>query len=396
MSSPQESVFMKAKTKFTQIGRDPFNHGRLVNPPPMRGSTVLFKDFAEYKKARAGTLGTATYGRYGNYITEKLCADLCEMFGAEGVILTGCGNSAFATTLIALLSAGDHVLMVDSVYDPTRNFCENELKRLGVEVTYYDPRLNSGIESLVQKNTKVIYAESPGSLSFEVQDIPAIAKIAHQHGAKLVVDNTWGTPLLCDPFALGADVWLASASKYLSGHSDLLMGLVCANKESWPAIKRAHKSIGANAGSEEIYLMSRGLRTLGVRLPAHEAAAIEIAKWLQQQPEVTRILHPAFESCPGHEFWKRDFNGSNGLFAFTTKELSEKQIAAFVDSLHHFGMGYSWGGYESLILPLWVDSIRTATTPPEGQLFRVHIGLEDIDDLKADLENGFKQLRAAS
>jgi cystathionine beta-lyase len=387
---------MKAKTKYTHIGRDPFNHGRVVNPPPMRGSTILFKDYAEYKKARAGQLGTASYGRYGNYITEKFCEDLKELFGAHGIVLTGCGNSAFATTLFGVLNAGDHLLMVDTVYDPTRDFCERELSRLGIKTTYYDPTIGADIASLIRPNTKVIYAESPGSLTFELQDIPAISKVAHQHDICVIVDNTYGTPLLCDPFALGADIWLASASKYLSGHSDLLMGFICANEKYWPTIKRAHKSIGANPGSEEIYLMMRGMRTLGARMPVHEKAALEIAHWLSEQPEVTAIYHPAFEDCPGHEIWKRDYKGSNGLFSFTTNELPEEKIAAFVDSLEHFGMGYSWGGYESLCLPIfWLNKIRTASKPYEGQLFRVHIGLEDVEDLKADLHQGFEAMRKA-
>ncbi|MDG1286389.1 MAG: cystathionine beta-lyase [Rickettsiales bacterium] len=387
---------MKTKTKYTHVGRDPFNHGRMVNPPPMRGSTILFKDFAEYQLSRQGKLGTAVYGRYGNQVTEKFTTDLCDLFGAEGVILTGCGNSAFATALLALLSAGDHLLMIDTVYEPTRHFCDKELTRLGIEVTYYDPALGSDIEALFQDNTKVVYAESPGSLTFEVQDIRALSAVTHKHDAYLVLDNTWGAPLLCEPFELGVDLWIASASKYLSGHSDLLMGIACANEKTWPALKRAHKNIGANAGSEEIFLMMRGMRTLGVRLPAHEKVALEIAHWLKTQPEVTQILHPAFEECPGHEYWKRDFNGSNGLFAFRTIAMSDAQIAAFVDNLHHFGMGWSWGGYESLILPLWLDNIRTASKVGDGQLFRVHIGLEDAGDLKADLDNGFTKMRAIS
>lgn len=387
---------MKAKTKYTHVGRDPFNHGRVVNPPPMRGSTILFKDFAEYKKSIAGTLGTASYGRYGNQVIEKLCEDLQDLFSAEGVVLTSNGNSSFTTSLLALLSAGDHLLIVDTIYAPTRSFCDNELTRLGVEVTYYDPAINSGIEELMQDNTKVVYLESPGSLTFEVQDVPAIADIAHKHGAKVLMDNTWGTPHLCDPFAMGVDVWLASASKYLSGHSDLLMGIICANKDCWPDVKRTHKNVGANAGSEEIYLMMRGMRTLGVRMAAHDKAALEIAKWLQTQPEVKQILHPAFEDCMGHEYWKRDYKASNGLFAFVTDKMSDAQIAALVDNLHHFGMGWSWGGYESLILPLWLDNIRTASKVGEGQLWRIHIGLEDIEDIKEDLANGFAKMRDAS
>ena len=383
------------QTNYLHIGTDPERYGGVVNPPVMRASTILFKDYAEYKQARKGTLGRPTYGRYGNVSTEKFREDLAEMFGAEGVVLTGCGNSAFATALLAVLSAGDHLLIADTVYDPTRHFCENELKRFGVEVTYYDPTLGTEIASLMQPNTRVVYAESPGSLTFEVQDIPAIAQVAHEHEAVMMVDNTYGTPHLCDPFALGADIWIASASKYLSGHSDLLMGLVCANKQYWPSIKRAHKSIGANAGPDSIYLLQRGMRTLGARLPMHERAAMEIANWLKTQEEVTHILHPAFAECPGHEYWKRDFKGSNGLFAFTMSELSDAQIGAFVDSLRLFGMGYSWGGYESLILPLWVDSIRSATKFDKGQLFRVHIGLEHVEDLKNDLQQGFEAMRKA-
>lgn len=384
---------MKAKTKFTHVGRDPFNHGRLVNPPPMRGSTILFRNYDEYQKSRKGQLGTAVYGRYGNCTIEKICEDLQDLFSAETVILTGCGNSAFSTALLSLLNAGDHLLMVDTTYEPTRHFCNNELARLGIETTYYDPMLGADIASLIQDNTKVIYTESPGSLTFEVQDIPAIAKVAHQNNAYVIMDNTWGTPLLCDPFKMGADVWIASGSKYLSGHSDLLMGVICANKQTADRVKRTHKGIGAIAGSEEIYLMMRGMRTLAPRLEAHEKAAIKVAKWLQEQPEVTAILHPAFEDCTGHEYWKRDYQSSNGLFAFHTTKMSDEQMATIVDNLHHFGMGWSWGGYESLILPLWLEGIRTASDIPDTQLWRVHIGLEDVDDLKADLHQAFEKMR---
>jgi len=385
---------MKTKTKYTHVGRDPFNHGRVVNPPPMRGSTILFKDYAEYQKSRKGKLGTAVYGRYGNCTIEKICADLRDLFDAASVTLTGCGNSAFSTTLLGLLNAGDHLLMVDTTYEPTRHFCTKELARLGIETTFYDPMMGADIASLIQDNTKVIYTESPGSLTFEVQDVPAIAKVAHANDALVVMDNTWGTPHLCDPFAMGVDVWIASGSKYLSGHSDLLMGVICANEKTKPMIERAHKGIGAIAGSEEIYLMMRGMRTLAPRMKAHEAAAIEIAHWLQEQAEVTQILHPAFENCAGHEHWKRDYTGSNGLFAFKTKAMSDEQMATFVDSLHHFGMGWSWGGYESLILPLWLEGIRTASGFNDDQLWRVHIGLEDIDDLKGDLKQAFAKMRA--
>ncbi len=385
---------MKAKTKFTHVGRDPFNHGRVVNPPPMRGSTILFKDYAEYQKSRQGKLGTAVYGRYGNCTLEKICEDLCDLFKAKAVCLTGCGNSAFSTTLLGLLNAGDHLLMVDTVYEPTRHFCTNELARLGIETTFYNPMIGADIASLMQENTKVIYTESPGSLTFEIQDIPAIGEVAKKHGAYLVMDNTWGTPLLCDPFEMGVDVWIASGSKYLSGHSDLLMGVICANDRTADIIKRVNKSIGAIAGSEEIYLMMRGMRTLGPRLDVHEKSALEVAKWLQEQPEVTSILHPAFESCAGHENWKRDYNASNGLFSFRTIAMNDEQIGTLVDSLQHFGMGWSWGGYESLILPLWLEGIRTASDLGEGQLWRVHIGLEDVDDIKDDLAQAFAKMRA--
>lgn len=385
---------MKTNTKITTLGRNPHKHGGVVNPPVYHASTILFKDYEAYKDSRKGGYINASYGRYGTEPILEFAKALAELDGGAGAMITASGAAAQTTSLLAVLGSGDHVLVTDSVYDPTRKFCNLELKRLGIETTYFDPNIGAGIAALFQPNTKAVFLESPGSLTFEIQDIPAIAKVAHDRGAVVILDNTYAAPLLNKPFELGADISTYSATKYVSGHSDLIMGVISANEEYLPIVEQTHKNLGACPGPDDVYLAQRGLRTLAVRMKQHESAALEIAQWLKQFPEVTQVLHPALPDCPGHALWKRDFNGSNGLFGFKVKSCSEKAIAAFVDGLHHFGMGYSWGGYESLILRLWLTNIRSLPQKDDDIYFRIHIGLEDIDDLKEDLEAGFKRMRA--
>lgn len=383
---------MKQNTKITTVGRNPHaNHG-VVNPPVYHASTILFKDYEEYKASRQGGFIASSYGRYGTESTLSFAQALADLDGGYGGIVTASGVSAFTTTLFALLNAGDHLLMTDSVYDPTRKFCDAELARLGIETTYYDPMIGGDISELIRENTKVVFCESPGSLTFEVQDVPVIAKAAHAKGVKVVLDNTYAAPILNKPYELGVDAVIYSGSKYVSGHSDLIMGVITANEETYSVINKTHKNIGACPGPDDVYLAQRGLRTLGARMKQHESAALEIAHWLKGRSEVLKVLHPALPDCPGHEIFKRDFSGSNGLFGVILRECSERQVAAFFDSLHHFGMGYSWGGYESLIIPLWLDKIRSVNQYKEGRYIRLHIGLEDVDDLKADLEAGFTRM----
>jgi cystathionine beta-lyase len=285
------------------------------------------------------------------------------------------------------------VLVADSVYRPNRRFCNNVLKRLGVTVTYYDPLIGAGIDKLITKKTKVVFTESPGSQTFEVQDIPAIAKAAHAAGAVVILDNTWATPLYFKPFAHGADVSIQAATKYIGGHADIMLGAITMNERTSAAVAKTHDDLGLCVGPEDVYLGLRGLRSLGVRLARHQQSALEMARWLAERPEVARVIHPALPSDPGYAIWKRDFTGASGLFSIVLKPVAPAKLAAMLDGLSLFGMGYSWGGFESLILPFDPSTYRTATRwKAEGPAIRLHIGLEDVDDLKADLEAGFARL----
>ncbi|MGA7544231.1 MAG: cystathionine beta-lyase [Methyloceanibacter sp.] len=376
-------------TRLAHTGREPGRYHGFVNPPIYRGSTVLFPSVA----ALEANDQDYTYGRLGTPTVSALEEALAELEGGYRTLLTPSGLSAIAATLLALVAAGDHVLITDSAYRPTRRFCDHVLKRLGVETTYYDPLLGAGIKALVKKTTRVVFTESPGSQSFEVQDIPGIAEAAHAAGACVVMDNTWATPLYLKPFAHGVDVSIQAATKYIVGHADAMLGAITTTEAAWPTIARAHEAFGLCPGPEDVYLGLRGLRSLGVRLARHQASGIEIARWLAGRPEVARVLHPALASDPGHALWKRDFTGASGLFAVVLKPVAAEAVAAMLDGLELFGMGYSWGGFESLILPFDPSEYRTATKwQSEGPALRLHIGLEDVDDLRADLEAGFGRL----
>ena len=299
--------------------------------------------------------------------------------------------------LQALLGAGDHCLMVDSAYGPARNFCEGVLKKCGVETTYYDPLIGEGIAKLIRPNTKVVYCESPGSLTFEIQDIPAIAAVAHRHGAKVLMDNTWGTPYLFRSFEHGVDVSIHAATKYICGHSDVMLGAVIMNEETFLPVRSAMGQIGHSAAPDDVFFALRGMRTLSTRLERHQRNAMEVAKWLQTRPEVSRVLYPALPEDPGHAIWKRDFLGACGLFGVVLKPASKEQVYAMIDALDLFGIGASWGGFESLIQPMYPQNSRTATKwDAEGPGIRIHIGLEDPQDLMADLAQGLEHLRKAS
>jgi len=379
-------------TEVVHSGRDPLAQHGFVNTPVYRGSTVLFPTLAALK-ARTQPY---TYGRRATPTTHALEEAINGITGGAATILTSSGLCAVSTALLALLRAGDELLMVDTVYQPTRAFCDGMLKRLGITTTYYDPLIGGDIASLMKPNTRVVFVESPGSQTFEVQDIPAIAAAAHARDAIVVADNTWAGLLYCKPLALGVDVSVEAATKYIVGHADAMLGVVTANARTAKAIDAAKEGLGTSPGSEETYLALRGLRTLEVRLRHHMQAGIEIARWLDARPEVARVIHPALESHPGHALWRRDFTGASGLFAVTLKPVPETALAAFLDGLQLFGMGYSWGGYESLIIPFDPRSYRTATRWTEpGPALRLHIGLENIEDLKADLAAAFARLNAA-
>jgi cystathionine beta-lyase len=383
----------KPATRLAHAGRDPGHFHGFVNTPIYRGSTVLFPTAA----ALEANDQEYTYGRLGTPTVKALAEAIAELEGGHATLLTPSGLSAIATTFLSLLSPGDHVLVSDSVYRPTRRFCDNALSRLGVDVAYYDPLVGAGIKSLLKPNTKVVFAESPGSQTFEVQDIPAISAVAHAAGALVVLDNTWATPLFFKPFAHGADVSIQAATKYIVGHADAMLGAITVNEAVWPTLARTHDELGLCAGPEDVYLALRGLRSLGVRLARHQASALTVAEWLAKRPEVARVIYPALTSDPGHAIWKRDFTGSSGLFSIVLKPVPKKAVAAMLDDLELFGMGYSWGGYESLIIPFDPSSYRTATKwKAEGPALRLHIGVEEVDDLKSDLEAGFARLATNS
>lgn len=396
MSDPGDDSRRPA-TRVAQAGRRREWTQGVVNPPVYRASTCLFETLADLDAAIADPDAGLYYGRRGTPTTWALEAALTELEpGAAGTKLYPSGVAAIAAALLTVAKTGDHLLMVDSVYEPTRLFCNGTLKNLGIETSYYDPMIGAGVAKLCRPNTRAIFLESPGSLTFEVQDVPAIVAVARERGIITILDNTWATPLLFPAIARGVDLSMQALTKYVVGHSDAMLGSVTAAPALWPQLKQTTYRLGQCVSPDDAYLGSRGLRTLHTRLQRHEASALRIATWLAEQPAVDRVLHPALPSCPGHEFWKRDFNGSSGLFAFTLKRGERRDCAPLVDGLRHFGMGFSWGGYESLVLPVEPHRIRTATRwDAPGQLIRLNIGLEDPDDLIADLDAGLARYEAA-
>jgi cystathionine beta-lyase len=382
----------KQDTLIVTLGRDPETNFGVVNPPIYHASTIIHPTL---KTVRDRSLPFG-YGRRGTPTTAALQKTIAALEGGFNSLLTPSGLAAVSVALLSHLKTGDHLLMVDSVYGPSRHFCDTILKRNGIEITYYDPRIGAGITKLMKPNTAVVFAESPGSVTFEVQDVSALAKAAHAGGAKLILDNTWASPLFFKPFDHGVDVSIQAITKYLCGHSDVMMGAITTTEESWAATLAGHGAIGMSVAPDDVYLVLRGIRTLSVRLERHMKSGIALARWLEARPEVSRVIHPALESHPDHAIWKRDFLGASGLFSIVLKPCTEAALAAMLDDLELFGMGYSWGGYESLIIPQDLEGNRTATSPDcEGPLLRLHAGLEDLDDLKADLDAGFARLAAA-
>jgi cysteine-S-conjugate beta-lyase len=380
-------------TRIIHDHRDPSATHGFVNAPAYRGSTVLFPTLDKIRTRDQAF----TYGRRGTPTTVELERAISSLEGAEQTILTASGYQAVTTAILAYVQAGDNILMTDSVYQPTRAFCDRMLAKLGVTTTYYDPVIGAGIAALIQPNTRLIFTESPGSQTFELQDIPAIAAVARAHDVWLLMDNTWASPLYLKPFALGVDVSIQALTKYVVGHSDALLGSVSGNARAARHLIAAKETLGVCPGSEETWLALRGLRTLDVRLARHHTSGLAMAEWLAKQADVAQVLHPALPSHKGHEIWRRDFLGASGLFSIVLKPTSETALAAMLDGLKLFGMGYSWGGFESLIIPFDPKSYRTATVwDAPGPALRLHIGLEHIDDLKADLAAGFERLRAAS
>ena len=386
---------LKPATRLVTGGRDSQAYHGFVNPPVFHASTVLYPTAEDQVAHRS----RYQYGRRGTPTSEALENALAELEGpgCAGVALLPSGLAAISTALLSVVSAGDHILVSDSAYRPTRTFCDSVLKRLGVETTYFDPLLNAKIAGLFKPNTRAVFVEAPGSQSFEMQDIPAIAQVAHEKGAIVLMDNTWATPLYFSAFDKGVDLSIQAGTKYIGGHSDIMFGTVSANAATLPALKTTFGNMGLCAGPDDIYLALRGLRTLGVRLARHQDSALQIARWFEKRPEVLRVLHPALESDPGHAIWKRDFSGASGLFSVVLKPAPERAVYAFMNTLSLFGMGFSWGGFESLVILFDCAEYRSATKwAPGGPTLRFHIGLEDVGDLTADLEAGFAALNASA
>ncbi|MEE4203396.1 MAG: cystathionine beta-lyase [Halieaceae bacterium] len=386
----------RLRTRLLHAGRPDPN---VVNPPVYHASTILFPDYAAFRERESAPLDRRHmyYGRMGTPTTRSLEDALCELDGAVGAVLSSSGVASIAGILRAFLAPGDRLLMVDSAYGPTRNFCTKTLAERGVETVFYDPLTTmEELASLINDRTRMIFLESPGSATFEVQDVPAITALARDRGILTAIDNTWATPLYFNPLAQGVDLAMQSGTKYLNGHADCLFGVVTTRDPAlYQRLQHDALAHGMHLAPDDAMLALRGLRTLPLRLPAHEAAALEVANWLSEQPLVTRVLHPAFETCPGHTHWRRDFSGSSGLFSAIIKVGSEPALAQFIDSLTLFGLGFSWGGFESLALPMWPTRIcSTVNVAADEALVRFHIGLEDTADLIADLSQAFQILES--
>ena len=380
----------RPETKLSSLGRKSKEHYGVVNTPVYRASTILYPNVAALDAHDM----PFTYGRRGNPTLKSLEEAINALEGATRTLFVPSGLNAVATAILSVCGSGDHLLVADSCYAPSRVFCDKTLKRFGVETTYYDPLVGAGIEALFRPNTRAVFCESPGSLTFEVQDIPAIARVAHARGASVLLDNTWATPLFFPALARGADLSIQAVTKYVGGHADVMMGYVAANESHAARLLEFHGNSGLYVSGDDCFLALRGLRTLAVRLKRHQETALALARWLQTRPEVSRVLYPALENDPGHAIWRRDFLGACGLFGVVLKPALHEAVAAMLDGLAHFGLGFSWGGYESLAVP--ADIRRTARKfDAEGPVIRIHAGLEDADDLIRDLAKGFERLRAA-
>jgi cystathionine beta-lyase len=376
-------------TVLTSAGRESAHHFGAVNTPVYRASTILYPDMA----ALDAHAMPFSYGRRGNPTTRSLEAAICTLEGAERAVLVPSGLAAATFAILSVCSAGDHLLMTDNAYAPSRIFCAQTLRRFGIETTFYDPCIGAGIEALFQPNTRAVFCESPGSLTFEVQDVPAIAAVAHARDAAVLVDNTWATPLHFQPLAKGADLSIQAVTKYIGGHADVMMGYIAAGPRFAKRLEDFHSQSGLYVSGDDCFLALRGLRTLAVRLKRHQETATVLARWLKTRREVSRVLYPALEDDPGHALWTRDFTGACGLFGVVLKPAPKRAVDALIDGLKHFGLGFSWGGYESLLVP----SILHRSAAPfaaEGPLIRIHAGLEDPQDLIADLTAGFERLKA--
>ncbi len=367
-----------------------------VNPPVHHVSTILFDTLSELEQSASTNLpiGHTSYGIHGSTIQQALAQAITTLENGHDTIVTASGLMAATLALSAVLKSGDHLLMTDSVYGPTRRFCDHYLKNQNIEVTYYDPRIGEQISTLFLDSTKAIFLESPGSYTFELQDVPAIASVARSAGIITLIDNSWATPLYFRPLDHGIDISIHAATKYLSGHSDVMLGSITANSENYDRIHDHAMVFGNHAAPDDCYLVLRGLRTLPQRLNAHQIAGYKIAHWLDSREEVDFVIHPGRADHPDHALWKRDFSGASSLFGFVLKPVEKVKLANMLDNMSLFGMGFSWGGYESLLIPGYLSKIRTAKPwQSSGKIMRIHVGLEHLDDLIADLESGFERMK---
>lgn len=384
----------KPDTLLAHAGRAPEAYSGMVNTPVFRTSTVIHPTLESYEAPRDLIRKPVSYGRHGTPTTFAFEEAVARLEGAHQAVATPNGLSAIVVALLAVIKPGQHLLVADSAYSPARGFCDRRLVPLGVEVEYYDPLIGAGIAALLRDNTGAVFCESPGSLTFEMQDIPAIAAAAHARGVPVLADNTWVTPYFASPFELGIDISIHAGTKYIGGHSDLMIGVITTNERYWKPVRQTVYDYAYSVSPDDCYQALRGLRTLGVRLRQHERNALQVARWLEAQPEVSRVLYPALESDPGHALWKRDYRGASGLFSVVLKSIDDAALARFVDGLQLFGIGSSWGGFESLITVVHAAAYRTATRwQPEGPAVRLHIGLEDPADLIADLRQGLDLLQ---
>lgn len=382
----------QAETVLTHLGRNPSEQYGFVNAPIVRGSTVVFETYAQLRANNK----PFNYGRHGNPTNDSVHTVLTALEHADDTLLCPSGVSAISTALLAVAKAGDHILITDSAYEPTRQFADSILRANQIEVTYFDPRIGAGISSLLRENTTAILTESPGSLTFEIQDLPAIAKARGGREIAIIADNSWATPLYYRPLDLGADIVVHAGTKMFVGHSDVMFGTISSNQKYAKKVRDVYRALGVCVSPEDSFLVARGLRTLAIRMKEHQARALKVAKWLENQTIVKKVFHPALEQHPDHAIWKRDFEGSGSLFAFTVEKGSEVAIAAMLDGMKLFAMGYSWGGFESLILPIKIAQQRSATQWSEsGTLLRVHIGLEDVNELIDDLAAGLRRYQNA-
>ena len=392
---PKGGRAFRRDTLLAHVGGSPTDRHGAVNPPVYRASTILFPTVAEYEASRvhAHRFDVVRYGQLGTPTTFALEEAIASLEGAYRAMLLPSGLAAVTTALLALLKSGDHLLMTDSAYGSTRHFCKAILPRYGITTTFYDPCIGAGISTLMRPETRVVFVESPGSVTFEVQDVPAIAAVAHAAGAVVVMDNTWATPYFFDGLAHGVDVSIIAATKYIGGHADLMLGTIATTEPYYEPVRSMVAELGYCVSPDDAFLALRGLRTLGLRLERHQRSTLQVAEWLAARPEVQRVMYPALPGDPGHEIWKRDFTGASGLFGVVLHPVPKAAVDAMLNSLELFGMGVSFGGFESLAIPMGPVSRAATQWPADGPYVRLHVGLEDPADLIADLAYGLDQLQ---